>query len=175
MTPTNNPGPRYNRGVLGVLGGQPNNSILGAVYGAWQHHKQNQQDQQMRDGMEMTPGDEPAAMPQPAPDLPESGGGSDGGGSSGLADLATDAFAGGKMVTSPTVALIAEHGPEAVVPMGHSDKVSGAMLTDQPIAAPHTSGGTARARFSHPGRAGSSARYKPISADLPLRPNSAIR
>ena len=90
-------------------------------------------------------------------------------------DLASDAFAGGKMVTSPTVALLGEHGPEAVVPMGPSDKVSGAMLTDQPIAAPKSLGGTARARYSHTGPPNALARTRPVRADLPLRPNTAIR
>jgi hypothetical protein len=182
------------------MGGQPNNTLLGSLYGAWQQHKaqqqqqQNQTDQQMQSGMDHDiagpdattqagwsgdaappPGMEDTA-PQPAlspatQDSPPPQAMDD------ALDLASDSFARGQIVTSPTIARLGESGPEAVVPLsgGPHDKVSGAMLTDQPIAAPHNLGGTARARFSHPGKAVATARYKPIAADLPLRPNNAVR
>jgi hypothetical protein len=174
-------GPRYNRGIIGLMGGQPNNSLVGSLYGAWQQHKT---DQQMNAGM-----DRDIATSDPASVI---GGSStsatpDAGLSPETAlqpsqqamgdavDLATDAFAHGKVVTSPTVALLAENGPEKVVPMspGPTDKTMG--LTDEPIKIPSTLGGSARARYRHPLGPVALAHTKPISGDLPLKPNSAIR
>jgi hypothetical protein len=167
-------GPRYNRGIIGLMGGNPNNSKLSALYGMWQQHQNNQQqfDNGMMSGMEHSPGTEvdsalsPQTQDQPSPQ-----------GIEDTIDLADDSFARGKIVTSPTVAMLGEKGPEAVVPLNNQpdNKVSGAMLTDQPIAQPHTLGGTARARYAHPVGAAASARSKPIRADLPLKPNSAMR
>jgi hypothetical protein len=195
MTPTNNPyntGPRYNRGVLGMLGGQPSNSLLGTLYGAWQQHRQNQQmNQSMNQGMDRnvatqdtTSGNIPSStasnsdwsglndgMSPGTQDQPSAQSMSD------TMDLASDSFARGGIATQPTVARIAEGGPEAVVPLsgGPHDKTSGAALTDQPLRVPTTPGGNIRSRYRHPGGPVASVRGKPLSGDLPLKPNVAIR
>jgi hypothetical protein len=189
MNPTSNPnqpvnaGPRYNKGIIGILGGQPNNSMVGTLYNAWQDHKMNQE---MNAGMERNvatsdPSDpasvvgssssnpmpmSPGTAMQPSPQS-----------MSDAMDLASDSFAQGKMVTSPTIARLGEAGPEMVIPMsaGPHDKTMGAQLTDQPIATPKTLGGSARARYRHPTAAVALSNTRPISGDLPLKPNSAIR
>lgn len=74
---------------------------------------------------------------------------------------------GGKVVTTPTVALLGDKGPEAVVP-----------LTDQPgnrVGTKMLGAGNVRTRYRHPQGPGSVARDKPLSADLPIRPNPALR
>ena len=204
MNPTNDPGnptavpagPRYNRGIIGLMGGQPNNSLITSLYGAWQKHKaqqqasQNQTDQQMQAGMDHNvagpdattqpgwsgqaaspPGMEdttpqpalsPATQDSPPPEAMND-----------ALDMASDSFARGQVVTSPVIARLGEHGPEAVIPLssGPNDKTSTSMLTDQPIQSPKSLGGTARARYSHVGPPNSTARLKPLSADFPLKPN----
>jgi hypothetical protein len=89
-------------------------------------------------------------------------------------------LAAGKMVTTPTTAILAEHGqPEMVLPMNSDphNKTSGASLLDQPgntLGAGSMSGGI-RTRYRHPTGPVASGKMKPISADLPLRPNMALR
>src|SRR3984957_19913028 len=124
-------GPRYNRGIIGLMGGQPGNSLVGSLYGAWQKHKaqqqqsQNQTDQQMQGGMDhdiagpdattqpgwsgdaaSPPGMEDTA-PQPAlspatQDQPPPSAMND------ALDMASDSFARGQVVTSPVIARLGE-------------------------------------------------------------------
>ena len=77
-----------------------------------------------------------------------------------------DAFAGGKLVTQPTVAMLGEKGPEAVVPLNSApgQKVTPGML-----------GGGIRTRFRHPTGPNALRHISPVRADLPLKPNTGIR
>lgn len=161
--------PRYNRGVLGRLGGSPGNTLLGSLYDAWQQHQQNKMDQQMTAGMDHQIATEDNGLSPNGQMSPQAMG--------DTSDLVEDSFARGKIVTSPTVAMIGEKGPEAVVPLsvGPHDKTSGAMITDQPIKTPDTLGGTPRARYRHAGGPVGLSRTRPLSNDLPLKPNTAVR
>lgn len=85
----------------------------------------------------------------------------------------------GKLVTSPTYALIGEKGPEAVVPMNANpnNKVSPQLL-DQPgnLSASGALGQSGiRTRYRHVRGAQALGHQKPITSDMPLRPNNAPR
>lgn len=76
-----------------------------------------------------------------------------------------DAFAGGKIVTKPTTALVGDQGPEAIIPLNPKpgQKTSPGML------------GGSRARFRHVTGPGALRTLAPVRADLPLRPNVVPR
>lgn len=79
-----------------------------------------------------------------------------------------DAFAGGKIVTKPTTAIVGEKGPEAIVPLSAApgQKLSPAMLGA-------TQGTKSRWRaVSGPNALKNTA---PIKSDIPLRPNRFMR
>lgn len=99
--------------------------------------------------------------------------------SPGAADYdAGDAFSGsmdgipeygsGAIVTKPTIALVGEKSPEMVVPLlsQPGQKVDSTMLGQ---------GLGMRSRFRRPTGPNASARYKPVSADIPLRPSGVNR
>lgn len=77
-----------------------------------------------------------------------------------------EAMAGGKLVTKPTLAMVGEHGPEAVVP-----------LTDQPGAktTPAILGGAPRTRWQRPSGPVASHHQAPIRGIIPIRPNNSFR
>jgi hypothetical protein len=74
----------------------------------------------------------------------------------------------GALVTKPMIAKVGEAGPEAVIP-----------LTDQPSARVSSDmlgqGLGMRSRWRRPTGPNASARYKPESADIPLRPGLVTR
>lgn len=76
-----------------------------------------------------------------------------------------DAFAGGKIVTKPTAALVGDQGPEAIIPLNPKpgQKTSPGMLGGQ------------RARFRHVTGPNALKTVSPVRADLPLRPNVVPR
>jgi hypothetical protein len=76
-------------------------------------------------------------------------------------------MAAGKIVTQPTNAVLGEKGPEAVVPL----ETQPGMKTGSGILGQ----GNLRTRWSHPKGPVASARVKPITADIPVRPNVAQR
>jgi hypothetical protein len=77
-----------------------------------------------------------------------------------------DMFGAGKMVTQPTLAMVGEKGPEAVVP-----------LTDQPGAkvTPGMLGGMPRTRWGHPMGPNAAKRMSPVRGALPIKPNPSLR
>lgn len=75
-----------------------------------------------------------------------------------------EAMAGGKIVTKPTLAMVGDSGPEAVIPMNPKPgaKTSPGMLGE-------------RARFQHVRGPQALKNVSPIRTDLPLRPNVIVR
>ena len=165
---------RYRGGIIGMLGGNPHQTLLGTLYQAYQKHQQAKQDQQLNAGMERdvatTPGAgpagsagspgpqapmQPAAQP-PVPDDPST----DDPGNDGA-----QPFAQGGVVTQPTRAILGENGPEAVVP-----------LTDQPGAHVSTNMlGAVHSRYRRPTGPNALKHQSPLKADIPLLPNKGIR
>jgi hypothetical protein len=88
--------------------------------------------------------------------------------SDSLAGLTPELMASGRLVTSPTVAMIGEKGPEAVVPLNNNpmNKVSGLNATMLPGV---------RSRYRHVTGPNALRRESPVRNDLPLKPNTAIR
>lgn len=72
----------------------------------------------------------------------------------------------GKMVTQPTLAMVGDKGPEAVVP-----------LTDQPGAkvTPGMLGGMPRTRWNHPMGPNAANKMSPVRGMLPVKPNPSFR
>jgi hypothetical protein len=107
-------------------------------------------------GLPMGGGDEIGRQDQPIPDLSMSSGSGSG----------FDMFGSGKMVTEPTLAMVGDKGPEAVVP-----------LTDQPGSktSPGMLGGAPRTRWRHPLGPVASKRTAPIRSLLPVKPNVPFR
>jgi len=77
-------------------------------------------------------------------------------------------MAGGALVTRPTLALVGEKQPEIVAPLlsQPGQKVSSDMLGQ---------GLGTRTRWRRPTGVNASSRYRPISADIPLRPSGSLR
>jgi len=76
-------------------------------------------------------------------------------------------MAAGKLVTTPTVAMLGENGPEAVVPMnGAPGNHTGAGMLGA---------GGIRARYRHVQGPNAISRVRPIQNELPLKPNYAVR
>ena len=84
----------------------------------------------------------------------------------GMGDI--PAFGGGTIVTKPQLALVGEKGPEMIAPLSPTvgPKVSSAMLGQ---------GLGQRTRFRHLTGPNASARYRPETADLPIRPGLVTR
>lgn len=92
-------------------------------------------------------------------------------------DEGAEPMAAGKIVTQPTTAILGESGPEAVLPLNSSphNKTSAALLDQPGNALGTTMGSGVRTRYRHPTGPVAAGRMKPLSADLPLRPNNAQR
>lgn len=77
-----------------------------------------------------------------------------------------DAFGGGKIVTTPTVAKLGDKGPEAVIP-----------LTSQPgeKLSPGMLGGNPRTHWRRPSGPVGAKTMAPIRNDIPLRPNQPFK
>lgn len=146
-------------------------AILG---GMQQRQQQKKFDQQMEGGMErdvqgqdaLTPSpDIPANDQTPNPIAAQSAVPS--AASPPQSMFTPEPMAAGKVVTSPTVALLGDKGPEAVVP-----------LTDQPgnrVSTKMFGTGGIRTRYRHPQGPVASGRTRPITGDLPIRPNPVLR
>jgi len=81
-------------------------------------------------------------------------------------------MAGGKLVTSPTVAMLAEHGqPEAVIPLDSmpGQKMSASMMGGLPGGLP------VRSRYRRPSGANAAKLQAPIRSDIPLGANRFFR
>ena len=79
-----------------------------------------------------------------------------------------DQYGQGQVVTKPTLALVGERGPEAVVPLltQPGQKIGSDMLGQ---------GLGMKTRWRRPTGPNASARYKPERADIPLRPSGVNR
>jgi hypothetical protein len=88
---------------------------------------------------------------------------------------ATDQFAGGKIVTRPTTAILGENGPEMVVPFQRSGgtKVSTNVLGPKSSATMFSEGKGVRSRFKHP--SGPVGPQGPLRSLLPLKPLGVYR
>lgn len=148
--------------IRSTVGADPAANLTNAIYGAWQRHHQSPPNLTMdhtpatqADGL--TPPDaaappdaDPAAYSQDVEngdDMPQ--------------------YGSGAMVTKPTVALIAEKGPEMVVP-----------LTDQPgqkVPSSVLGVSAMRTRSRHVTGPNALGHRSPIRTDLPLIPNKGVR
>jgi hypothetical protein len=82
------------------------------------------------------------------------------------------AFAQGQIVTKPTTALIAEKGPEAIIPLGpqkSGQKLTPGMMPQKISSVPSS----IKTRYRT--GTGASAQRPPLRADLPLMPNRPQR
>jgi hypothetical protein len=152
---------RYRGGIIGMMGGDPNQTLLETLYQAYQKHQQNNQDQQLNAGMDRNAvtsdpnqGAGPTGTAGPSAPVPNNPG-NDG----------AEPFAKGGVVTQPTRAILGENGPEAVIP-----------LTDQPGAHLSTNMlGAVHSRYRRPTGPNALKHDAPIKADVPLLPNKGVR
>lgn len=148
--------------LLGKVGADPNQSLANSIYSGYQRYRTNRGNQNLIQDPATAAGAsaaypfDPSASVEPPP----------------------EPMGGGKVVTQPTLAIIGDKGPERVVPLTPSpnNKVNPTQLETQSIQPGAMVGqGGARARYRHVGSANALARQRPISADLPLVPNKAVR